>query len=207
MKYLGPEEIQGLVGLPEAIPAVEGAFRSLALGEAILPEVINVEIPDIGGEFHVKGAYLSGHRYFAVKAASGFYHNPDKGLPVGSGMIMAFDATTGFPAFLLLDNGYLTEVRTAAAGAVAAKYLAPRQIETVGVVGSGVQARYQLRALLSVRPARRLVAYAREKGRLRAYVAEMGKELGLDAQAVLGIEEVVAADLVVTATKDRKSVV
>ncbi len=207
MRYLGPEAIQGLVGLGEAIPAVEAAFRSLALGEATLPEVINVELPEVEGEFHVKGAYLRGHRYFAVKTASGFYRNPTKGLPVGSGMIVAFDATTGSPAFLLLDNGYLTELRTAAAGAVAAKYLAPRQVETVGVVGSGVQARYQVRALVHVRSPHRLVAYGRDKGRLRAYLAEMGKELGLDVEMAPGVREVAVADVVITATNARSPLV
>jgi ornithine cyclodeaminase len=207
MKYLGPEEIQGLVGLEEAIPAVEAAFRSLALGEATLPEVLNVELPEVEGEFHVKGAYLRGHRYFAVKAASGFYRNPAKGLPVGSGMIVAFDASNGSPAFLLLDHGYLTEVRTAAAGAAAAKYLAPRQVETVGVVGSGVQARYQVRALVHVRSPHRLVAYARDKGRLQAYLTEMRKELGLEAEMAPGVREVVASDLVITATNARSPLV
>jgi ornithine cyclodeaminase len=85
------------------------------------------------GEVHVKGAYLKGSPIFAVKVASGFYRNPDRGLPLSSGLVLVLDATTGFPLLLLHDNAYLTELRTAAAGALATRLLAPEKIEKMAM--------------------------------------------------------------------------
>ena len=99
----------------------------------------------IGGEIHVKAGYLNGEPYYAVKIVSGFLNNPQLGLPANDGMIVVFDARTGAPAAFLLDNGFITDLRTGAAGAVAAKYLARKKIQTVAVIGTGGQARYQTR--------------------------------------------------------------
>ena len=112
-----------------------------------MPAVINLGIRAHHGEFHVKTAYMNGVPSVAVKIASGFFDNPAKGLPSGSGLMAVFSAETGLPQALLLDNGFLTDIRTGAAGAVAAEYLAPKAIETVGVLGAGLQARHQIRCL------------------------------------------------------------
>ena len=98
------------------------------------------QVPAHRGEFHVKTALIDGVPHVAVKIASGFYDNRSKGLPSGSGLLVVFDAATGLPAALLLDNGFLTDIRTGAAGAVAAEVLAPAAISTVGVLGSGLHA-------------------------------------------------------------------
>src|SRR2546422_8628170 len=117
---LSEPEIRELVGPAEALPAVRDAFVRLARGEAILPGVIHLDIPNSGAEVHVKGAHLQGSRSFTIKVASGSYANPDRGLPTGSGIVLVFDATTRFPQAVLFDNGYLTDLRTGAAGAPAA---------------------------------------------------------------------------------------
>ena len=127
------------------------------------------------GEFHVKTAHIEGVPHIAVKIASGFYDNLAKGLPSGSGLMALFDATTGLPAALLLDNGFLTDIRTGAAGAVAAECLA-RAIATVGVIGSGVQARHQIRCLRAVRDFARIVAWSPTRARLETYCDEMRRE-------------------------------
>ena len=116
-----------------------------------MPAVINLPIPGTRGEFHVKTAWVAGVPFIAVKVASGFYDNPALGLPTGSGLMALFDAATGMPAGLLFDNGFLTDIRTGAAGAVAADCLARRDVDTVGVIGSGVQARHQVACLREVR--------------------------------------------------------
>jgi ornithine cyclodeaminase len=151
-----------------AVDAMRDAFRADGDGRAHVPAVINLDVPRHRGEFHVKTAYIDGIRYVAVKIASGFYDNPSKGLPSGSGLMVVFDATTGMPVALLLDNGFLTDIRTGAAGAIAAEALAPKAIRTVGVLGSGLQARYQIQCLKCVRefrapppPARRRLRCAR----------------------------------------------
>src|SRR5256712_6137381 len=113
---LSEREIRDLIGPAEALPAVRDAFVRMARGEAILPGVIHLDIPKSGAEAHVKGAHLQGSGSFTIKVASGSYANPDRGLPTGSGIVLVFDATTGFPQAVLFDNGYLTDLRTGAAG-------------------------------------------------------------------------------------------
>src|SRR2546427_9751219 len=138
---LSEREIRDLMGPAEALPAVRDAFVRMARGEAILPGVIHLDIPKSGAEAHVKGAHLQGSRSFTIKVASGSYANPGRGLPTGSGIVLVFDATTGFPQAVLFDNGYLTDLRTGAAGALAAGLPAKRGPARVGVVGGGAQGR------------------------------------------------------------------
>ena len=190
-----------------AVAAVREAFKADGEGRTHVPAVINLDIPAARGEFHVKTAYIEGVAHIAVKIASGFYDNPAKGLPSGSGLMAVFDAATGMPAALLLDNGYLTDVRTGAAGAVAADHLARQSIATVGVIGSGLQARYQVRCLRVVRSFSRVVAWSPTRDRLEAYCAEMRNE-GYDVIAAADAEAVcAAADVLITTTPARQAVV
>lgn len=190
-----------------AVDVIRDAFRADGEGRTSVPPVINLEIPSARGEFHIKTAYIEGVPHVAVKIASGFYDNVSRGLPSGSGLIALFDAQTGFPAALLLDNGYLTDVRTGAAGAVAADLLARRSITTVGVIGSGVQARHQVRCLRAVRTFSRIAAWSPTRERLDAYGGEM-RAAGYDVHIADSVEEVCAtADLLIVATPARAPIV
>jgi ornithine cyclodeaminase len=183
-----------------AVAAIREAFRADGEGRTRVPPVINFGIPAARGEFHIKTAHIEGMPYVAVKIASGFYDNPARGLPSGSGLMAVFDAATGLPAALLLDNGFLTDIRTGAAGAVAADALARSRIDTVGVIGSGVQARHQIHCLRIVREFRRIVAWSPTRARLDAYCDQMQDE-GYDVRAASNVEELCdAADLLITAT-------
>ncbi|MGB3903366.1 MAG: cyclodeaminase [Anaerolineae bacterium] len=201
MMVVGEADIRRAVDLEEAIVAVEEGFTHLAAGEVNLPPVMNLELPESKGELHVKGAHIADASSFVVKLATGFYDNPLIGLPSGGGMMLVFSARTGFPEALLLDNGYLTDLRTAAAGAIAAKYLAKQELNTVGVVGAGAQGRYQIMALAKVRQFEKVLAYDVDRERLERYVQEMPETIGVNCQAVETVQEVVTeSDLVVTAT-------
>ncbi len=157
---LSETEIRGCAGFDrEALEAVELGFTRLAQGRAFAPPVIAIEIPEHNGEVDIKTAYIEGLDSFAVKVASGFSDNPARGLPYGTGMMVLISAETGFLQALLVDNGYLTELRTGLAGAIAADQLARPDIVTAGVIGSGSQARYQMRGLKMVRDFKRLVVY------------------------------------------------
>jgi ornithine cyclodeaminase len=194
------EALRAAVTPERAVAVVRQAFRADGEGRTQVPSVINLDIRGARGEFHVKTAHIEGIPHIGVKIASGFYDNPSKGLPSGSGLIALFDAATGLPSAVLLDNGFLTDIRTGAAGAVAADYLARREINTIGVVGSGVQARHQVRCLRVVRTFSRILAWSPTRERLDAYCAEMGME-GYVVTAGGGIEEVcAAADVLITAT-------
>jgi ectoine utilization protein EutC len=194
-------EIRTLADADGARKWVRDAFLSFAEGRAVVPAPMGFQVPEVEGEIHVKGAYLPGFPYFAVKAATGFYRNREMGLPPLGGLVMVFDATTGFPRAVLLDNGYLTELRTAAAGALAADALARSEVATVAVLGAGSQARYQVEALVRVRPFQRLRAWSRTPERTEAYAREMHERLGLDAQVFPRARDAVAgADIVITVT-------
>ncbi len=190
-----------------AVDVIREAFRADGEGRTRVPPVINLDIPAHHGEFHVKTAYIEGVPNIAVKIASGFYDNAARGLPSGSGLMAVFDAATGLPVALLLDNGFLTDIRTGAAGAVAAEALARRRIEVVGVAGSGIQARHQVRCLRIVRDFRHVVAWSPSADRLRVYCEEMRGE-GFEVRAAGSAEEVCAtADVLITATPSRHPLV
>jgi ornithine cyclodeaminase len=192
--------LRAVISPAVAVEAMRDAFRADGEGRAHVPAVINLAVPAHHGEFHVKTALIEGVPHVAVKIASGFYDNPSKGLPSGSGLMAVFDAATGMPVALLLDNGFLTDIRTGAAGAIAADVLAPERLTTVGVIGSGLQARHQVRCLRIVRNFTRIVAWSRDAPHLDAYCREMRAE-GYDVRAVATPEDVCReADLVITAT-------
>ncbi len=205
MQIIDERTIRAAIREREALASAENAFHALAEDRVELPPPIGLAIPEVEGEVHVKSAYLVGEPIFAVKIASGFYQNAARGLPTGSGLILVFDAETGFPSVLLDDNGYLTDLRTAAAGALAARLLAMDPLGKVAVLGSGIQARCQLRALAQVRGWDRTIAWSRNPERLAAYCAEMGDELGIPVVAAKSPEEALrSADLVITVTASRE---
>src|SRR5437762_7133555 len=131
---------------PQVLSIIEEAFRLLASGKVIMPPILSMEIEEANGEVDVKTAYLPGFDNFAIKISPGFFDNPKLGLSSLNGLMILFSTKTGLVEALLLDNGYLTDIRTAAAGAVAARHLSPARVQTLGVLGSGTQARLQAKA-------------------------------------------------------------
>ena len=208
VRILREAEIRRLIGPAQALAAVREAFARLGRGQATVPGVINLDLPQHHGEVHVKGAYLHGSPFYSIKEAAGFYDNPRRALPVGSGLVLVFDAQTGMLRFLLLDNGYLTELRTGAAGALAADLLARREVSTVGIIGSGGQARYQLAALLEVRRPRRVLVFGRSPASAATFAREMEGRFEVPVVTVASAREaVVESDIVVTTTPSRVPIV
>ena len=198
------KELRRSAGIDEAgLLAIEDAFTRLSAGKATMPPILRVDIPENNGELDVKTAYLKGLDSFAVKLSSGFFNNSKLGLPSLGGMMILLSTITGFPEALLLDNGYLTEIRTALAGGLAAKYLAPQNVETVGVIGAGAQARAQIRGLRLVRNFKRVLVYSLEG--VEQYVADMSAELGLDVVAMETPGDLVQQSQVVVTTTPAKS--
>ncbi|MDH4270702.1 MAG: cyclodeaminase [Candidatus Aminicenantes bacterium] len=206
VKILKEKEIRECVGMnQEAVDAVALGFTRLAEGKVSLPPIIRVDVESNRGEVDVKTAYIDGLDSFAIKVASGFLDNPAAGLPYGSGMMVVISAKTGFLEAVLLDNGFLTDLRTGIAGAIAAKHLAPSRMETAGVIGSGMQARYQIRGLRLMRPFHRLLVYGIDPEGVDRYITEMTLELGVEVIKASGPEEVVRqSGFVVTTTPSRE---
>ncbi|MHA1566543.1 MAG: cyclodeaminase [Alphaproteobacteria bacterium] len=184
-----------------AVDCVEAAFRALATGNVVMPPIMSLRIPDYNGEVDVKSAYVPGIDSFAIKMSPGFFDNPKLGLPSVNGLMVLFSAKTGLVEALLLDNGYLTDVRTAAAGAVATKWLARADAKVAGIVGAGTQARLQLKALTLVRGIEAAVVWGRDSDKARACAADCARDIGIEVKAVATVAEVFAvSDIVVTTT-------
>ncbi|MFQ5610971.1 MAG: cyclodeaminase [Anaerolineae bacterium] len=197
-------ELRQSAGIDGAgLKVIEDAFTRLSAGKATMPPVLRVDIPENNGELDVKTAYLQGLDSFAVKLSSGFFNNNKLGLPSLSGMMILLSTITGFPEALLLDNGYLTEIRTGLAGALAAKCLAPQTIETAGVIGAGAQARAQMRGLRLVRDFKRLLVFSLEG--MEQYVADMSAEFDIEVVAMEDPGELVRQSQVVVTTTPAKS--
>ena len=208
LRVFSEEGIRQAVDDAAALASAERAFTAMARGEALVPPPMGVDLERVRGEIHVKGAALEGAPIFAFKVATGFYGNAALGLPTGAGLVLVFDAGTGFPLAVLADNGYLTDVRTAAAGALATRLLAPDRPLVTAVVGAGIQARMQLRLIRRVRPLALVRVWSPTVASRRAYAAEMRHVLGTEVVAGATVAEVVAgADLVVTVTPSREPLV
>lgn len=204
MEIVTESEVRALVGEQEALEATDRAFRALHYGRVVQPRPILLEIPDAPGELHVKGAYITGAAVFGIKLASGFYRNVERGLPNGSGLCLVFDAKTGFPLGLLADNGYLTDLRTAAAGALAAGALAGPSTDRLAIVGAGAQARYQARALARVCRWREARVWGRDARRAEQCASDIETQTGAPARGSTDLEAVVTgATMVLTVTPSR----
>jgi ornithine cyclodeaminase len=200
-------EIRALVDPASCISAIERAFTSYAAGRAELPGVIHLDVSEARGEIHVKAGYLHGGNCWAVKIASGFPGNTTLGLPANDGMVVVFDAATGVPAAVLFDNGYLTDLRTAAAGAVAARHLARAKLGGVAVIGTGTQARLQVRMLAEVRVFESLRIWGRRRDAAEAVIRDLASVLphGVRASVADTPEAAVTgAEVVYTVTASRK---
>jgi ectoine utilization protein EutC len=190
----------------ESLTAVEEGFAKLSAGLAEVPPILQLMVPENNGELDVKTAYIKGMDSFAVKIAAGFLNNHEIGLSTGSGMMILINSVTGFPKAILLDNGYLTDVRTGLAGAIAAKYLAPEHVKIAGVIGSGIQSRFQIEALYLVRKFLRLLVFGIIPEDVQIYAEEMRQKLGVEVFIADSYEQVVReSQVVVTTTPSTKA--
>ena len=203
---LSEADVRSLVGPLEALEAMRTAFTALHRGEVTQPAIMDLEFPEADGEAHLKGAHIHGVPVWSVKAATGFYGNRGRGLPVTNGLSLVFSAETGVMRAILFDNGYLTELRTGAAGALAADLLAREEIEQAAIIGAGGQARYQLQALLGVRRPGRVVVASRSGA--EEYAREMRELHEVDVSVAPDIETAVrGSQLIVTTTPSRSPLV
>ncbi len=213
VRVLREDDVRASLDMAACIDACDSAFAAYSRGGASLPGVIHLDVPERQGEIHVKAGHLHGAPYYAVKVASGFPRNVEMGLPSSDGMVIVFDSENGQPAAFLLDGGYLTSVRTGAAGGVAARYLAPEQVWNVAVIGTGDQARYQLDALAIVRPGFTHVSvWGRHPDRAAVLVEELPSRPGMPegcAYEVAGSVDAALhdADVVITCTGSQSALV
>ncbi len=184
----------------DPIQFIEEGFIAYSQGKVVVPPVGEILFDKPPGEVHIKYGFIKGNNYYVIKIASGFYENSELGLSVNNGLMLLFKQKSGELVSVLLDEGYLTNIRTAAAGAVAAKYLAPKDVNCIGIMGSGVQARYQLQYLKQVVSCRNVIVLGLNQKDLDLYKNDM-ELYGFNVKTTLDSDEVMSnCNLIVTTT-------
>jgi ornithine cyclodeaminase len=200
MKILTLDQIKSALPSVDLMGEIESGFIAYSQGRAVVPPVGELVMRDPPGDVHIKYGYLTGDDYYVIKIASGFYENPKLDLPSSNGLMLVFSQKTGALEAVLLDEGHLTDIRTAVAGAIAAKYLAPSSIERIGIVGTGMQARLQLEYLAPVTDCRDALVWGRSKDKLAAYEQDMS-EKGFRVSTTTDADDIMAScNLIVTTT-------
>ena len=197
--YLSQRDvIAAAVSMAEIIDALQVAFDQHGRGEVEMPPKPGVHSrPD--SFIHAMPAYIPALDSIGVKWVSGYPGNQDKGLPYITGLIVLNDADTGLP-LAIMDCTWITAMRTGAASALAAKYLARSDFETLGVLGCGVQGRSNLEAMREIFPLRRVIAYDHRLTNALRYADYVEEHYGLKVVVAQEPRQAVSGcDLVVTA--------
>jgi alanine dehydrogenase len=198
-------EVASLLNLDKCIGAVEQAFRLNNEGQSLPPGVLET-LTETGG-FHIKaaGLKLASRTYYAAKVNANFPQNMSKwGLPTIQGVIALFDGESGYP-LALLDSIEITGLRTGAATAVAAKYLARPDSTVATICGCGVQGRVQLKSLARVLRLEKVYAYDQVEAFSTKFADEMTAELKLDVIPVMDLPRALGeSDVCVTCTSSRR---
>lgn len=184
----------------DLLPCIEEGFVAYSQGKVVVPPVGELLFKDPPGDVHIKYGYIIDDDFYVIKIASGFYESDQHHLYTSNGLMLIFSQKTGELSCILLDEGHLTNVRTAVAGAVVAKYLAPKKVHRIGIFGTGTQGRMQLAHLQPIVDCRQVTAWDIDTTGLKSYKKDM-EPLGFDIKLTMDAEEVASTcNLIVTAT-------
>ena len=205
MEIITLDQIKEILPSIDIIPQIEKGFQAYSEGRVIVPPIGEMMLDK--GEVHIKYGFVKEEEYYVIKVASGFYDNPTIGLSSSNGLMLLYSQATGELVSILLDDGYLTDIRTAVAGAIVAKYMAPSKISKIGIAGTGTQGRLQLLYLKDVVDCREVLIWGRKQEKLDAYKSEMEKK-GFHIETTLDASEILKqCNLVVTTTPAKSPVV
>jgi len=196
-------QIKSVLKSIQVIPEIEKGFVAYSEGKAVIPPVGELQFKEPPGETHIKYGYLLDDDYYVIKIASGFFESPTSNRYTSDGLMLLFRKGTGELVCALHDECYLTNVRTAAAGAVSAKYLAPKDVECIGIIGAGTQGRMQVEYLAQVTRCNEVMVWDMAQSALDDYKKDM-EPLGYRVQTMLSAEDICAhCNLIVTATPSK----
>lgn len=202
---LGRRQVEELLGMAEALLAVEDALRLKAQGKTVMPPKIYLDLPAYHGDFRAMPAYIKGMA--GVKWVSSYPENTRVGLPSVWATIILCDPRTSFP-LAIMDGTYITNMRTGAAGGVAVKYMARKNSKTVGIIGAGRQAETQLLAILEVLTGiENVKVFDKYHEASQRYIERMGRHLSVKMGLAKTLAEAADADIVVTSTPAREPIV
>ena len=177
---LNKEEILDLVQGIDVVAEIEKAFIAYSQGKCVVPPVGELLFPEENGETHIKYGYVKGGTHYVIKVASGFYDNPKQGIPSSQGMILVFNQKTGQSEAVLMDEGHLTNIRTAAAGALSVKYFAPQKVKAIGIIGCGIQGELQLKYLQEFRSCKQVYVWDINKENALAFQKRLQPEFNIE---------------------------
>ena len=180
MKIILKPEIKKITENLDLFPIIRNGFVAYSEGKSVVPPVGELSFKNPPGDVHIKYGYIAGDKFYVIKIASGFYQNEKLGLSNGSGLMLLFDQKTGKNVALLADEAYLTDVRTAVAGAICAQQFA-NKIHCIGVIGTGLQARMQVEYLKKITACRKVMVWGRNSEKSKEYCSYMMK-LGFDVR-------------------------
>jgi alanine dehydrogenase len=201
---LSETDIAGLISMSDGVRVIEHALGQHASdGNVVMPRV-SADVPGGGGAFRIMAAVLPGHGFFGLKTLTGY---PGRRLPGETYFaVLLFSCETGALRAIMAGNR-LTGIRTGAATGVAAKYLARDDAKVLGVIGAGVQARYQVAALREVRPLTAIRVFDIDSAKADTFAREIELDFQVHASAVAHPRQAVeGCDLVVTATAAKSPV-
>jgi len=202
-KIMKLDQIKEILKSIDPIQKIEEGFVAYSQGKVVVPPIGEMIFENPPGDCHIKYGYIKGDDYYIIKIAAGFYDNPKIGLPGYSGLMLLFSQKTGELICILLDEGHLTNVRTAAAGAVVAKYMAPKKVHRIGIVGPGVQGRMQLQYLKTIIDCKDVIVCGITQQEIDAYKKDMSP-LGYNIKTTLNTEDVTSTcNLIVTCTPSK----
>lgn len=205
MKIFSRQQIISALDPNKAAEMLAQGFIAFSQGKVKVPPVQNFVFPQANGDCCVKSAWVEGEKTFTVKISTGFYDNPAQGLESNDGLMLVLSARNGQPLALMQDGGWLTGMRTALAGQIAARALAPSNVHAVGILGTGVQARMQLEQLMAVTDCRQVIVWGRRQTELDAYRL-FAETLGFSVATTLDAQQVaLKANLIVTTTPSREA--
>ena len=193
------KEIRSIVKTIDVIAAMREGFIQYSNGNTVVPPVGELLFDNPPGDVHIKYGYIKGDDFYVIKIASGFYDNQKLGIPSGQGLMLLFNQRTGQLEAVLLDEGHLTDIRTAAAGALAASYFAPKELKAIGIIGTGVQAKLQLQYLQENNPCRTVWLWGRSKEHAQEMKSELGDEFDVNI-ATTCTEVAQNANLIISTT-------
>ena len=212
-KILTLHEIKSQIDVPKMIQAIEDGFVLYSEDKVVVPPVGFLNFQEPPGDVHIKYGYVKNDDVYVLKVASGFSDNEKLGVPFADGVILVFSQKTGHLELILHDECWLTDMRTAAAGAVVARHLAPRNVSGIGIIGTGGQARMQLELLKGIVDCQQCFVWGRDAGKVAKTISDLREnstiqDWGLQIEAAGSVDELATkCNLIVTTTSAKEALV
>lgn len=168
------DEIKSIVDSVDVIAAMKEGFIQYSQDNCVVPPVGELLFDNPPGDVHIKYGYIKQQDYYVIKIASGFYENVKLGIPSGQGLMLLFKQQTGELEAVLLDEGYLTNLRTVGAGTLATMSFGPDNIKSVGIIGTGTIAKLQIQNLKQNNVSQAFWLWGRDKEKTKQLQLELG---------------------------------